>query len=112
MATVADCVHQAGPIDVHGAAKLVDCETARSVRAQFRDSGYYFLRALTCHCHQGTLVLRGWLPTYYLKQVARTLAARVPGVRAVVDEIEIAEPERCISELRRWKGARQAVASE
>src|SRR5439155_22005858 len=54
-----------------------------------RNSPYLALRNVDCDCHDGGLTLRGRVPTYYLKQVAQAAAARVEGVRQVVNEIEV-----------------------
>jgi osmotically-inducible protein OsmY len=54
-----------------------------------RSSPYLALRNVACDSRDGALVLRGCLPTYYLKQVAQAVVARVEGVRQVVNEIEV-----------------------
>lgn len=37
----------------------------------------------------GTLRLSGCLPTFYLKQIVQTIAHRTPGVRRVLNQIEV-----------------------
>ncbi len=54
-----------------------------------RSSPYLALRNVSCECRAGVLTLRGCLPTYYLKQVAQAVAARIDGVRQIVNEIEV-----------------------
>jgi osmotically-inducible protein OsmY len=54
-----------------------------------RNSPYLALRNVTCEYQDGALTLRGHLPTYYLKQVAQAVVARVEGVRRVVNEVEV-----------------------
>jgi osmotically-inducible protein OsmY len=54
-----------------------------------RSSPYLALRNVTCDCRDGVLTLRGCLPTYYLKQVAQAVVARLEGVRQVVNEIQV-----------------------
>ena len=54
-----------------------------------RSSPYLALRNVACDYRGGVLTLRGCLPTYYLKQVAQAVVARVEGVRYVVNEIEV-----------------------
>jgi hypothetical protein len=56
---------------------------------QLRANSHLALRSLSCETHEGVLFLRGSLPTYYLKQLAQTLVADVPGVRAIVNEIDV-----------------------
>lgn len=57
-----------------------------------RSSPYLALRNVSCGCQDGVLILRGCLPTYYLKQVAQAVVAHVEGVRQVVNEIEVVCP--------------------
>jgi osmotically-inducible protein OsmY len=54
-----------------------------------RNSPYLALRNVTCDYQGGVLILRGCLPTYYLKQVAQAVVARVEGVRQVANEIDV-----------------------
>jgi len=54
-----------------------------------RNSPYLILRNVACEYQEGVLTLRGCLPTYYLKQVAQAVVARVEGVRQVVNDIEV-----------------------
>ncbi len=54
-----------------------------------RSSPYRALRGILCECDQGILLLRGWLPSFYYKQLAQEAVANVRGVRQVVNEIEV-----------------------
>jgi osmotically-inducible protein OsmY len=54
-----------------------------------RNSPYLALRNVACECQDGVLTLRGCLPTYYLKQVAQAVVARVEGVRQVINDIDV-----------------------
>ncbi len=40
-----------------------------------RSSPYSALKHVSCDCQGGVLVLRGCLPTYYLKQIAQEVVA-------------------------------------
>ena len=64
----------------------------RETEACLRRSGYLALRALTCEARDGVVRLHGRLPTYYLKQVAQSVASGVAGVRRVVNHIEVIAP--------------------
>ena len=44
-----------------------------------RRNPYLALRNVSCDCRDGVLVLRGCLPSYHLKQVAREVVARLEG---------------------------------
>ena len=52
----------------------------QEAECRLRRSGYLALRGVTCDISGGALRLHGRLPTYYLKQVAQTIAAEVEGV--------------------------------
>jgi hypothetical protein len=53
-------------------------------------TGYPALRNVGCEYDEdGTLTLRGYLPSYYLKQVALAAVDGVEGVARVRDETEI-----------------------
>jgi hypothetical protein len=69
------------------AARRVD--PADLAERALRNSPYLALRNVTCECRDGVLTLRGCLPTYYLKQVAQAVVARLDGVRVVVNEIQV-----------------------
>jgi hypothetical protein len=46
-------------------------------------------RNLSCEYSQGILILRGFLPTYYLKQLAQNVVAEATGIWDIVNQIEI-----------------------
>jgi osmotically-inducible protein OsmY len=54
-----------------------------------RSGPYLALRNITCEWQDGVLTLRGCLPTYYLKQVAQAVVARIESVQQVINEIEV-----------------------
>jgi osmotically-inducible protein OsmY len=45
--------------------------------------------AIACEYRQGTLTLRGRVPSFYLKQVAQTAVRDLSGVEQVVNGIEV-----------------------
>lgn len=58
--------------------------------ARFRRMNRYFvLRSVACEYHEGVLILRGRAPSFYLKQVAQTLAGKVDGVEIVVNRLVV-----------------------
>jgi osmotically-inducible protein OsmY len=57
-----------------------------------RSGPYPALKNLCCDCRGGVLVLRGCLPTYYLKQVAQEVVAHLEGVQGVENQIEVVTP--------------------
>ena len=65
-----------------------------TVRIRFERSPYLPLRKIRCYLHDGVLLLRGRVPTYYLKQLAQTIGHSLPGIRQVVNELEVDFPDR------------------
>ena len=62
-----------------------------------RRNPYLALKNVACDCRDGVLVLRGCLPSYYLKQVAQEAVAHLEGVLGVENQIEVvprANPSR------------------
>lgn len=55
----------------------------------FRTSPYLPLRRLRCNLVHGQVVLRGSVPTFYLKQLAQTMAQKNSGNAEIVDQIEV-----------------------
>jgi hypothetical protein len=43
-----------------------------------------------CHCQERCLFLEGFLPTFYLKQLAQEAVRRVPGIDRIVNRIVVA----------------------
>ena len=71
------------------APAVVECAENR-----LRGNSYLALKNVSCDYHDGVLVLRGCLPSYYLKQMAQAAVARIDGVTRVVNEIEVLAPSR------------------
>ncbi len=57
-----------------------------------RSNPYLALRIVGCDCQQGVLVLRGCLPSYYLKQLAQEAVAHLDGVKRIDNRIEVLSP--------------------
>ena len=62
---------------------------AQLTRRAFEQLGYQQLSLVECLEEDGLLVLRGRLNSFYLKQVAQSVAVKVPGVQTVRNEIEV-----------------------
>ncbi len=60
-----------------------------AVEDRLRHHPYLTLRRVACEYHNGTLTLRGCLPTYYLKQIAQEAVAEIKGVERIENEIEV-----------------------
>lgn len=57
-------------------------------------TGYAELRTLNVTVMGRKIVLRGTTRSFYMKQVAQSIAAAVPGVEGVCNEIEVLSPRR------------------
>ncbi len=66
-------------------------DTVQNAQRQLRESAYYSIRSVRCDFHEGVLTLRGCLSTYYLKQVAQTLVAKVEGVQLINNRVDVPE---------------------
>jgi osmotically-inducible protein OsmY len=55
------------------------------------ESNYLALRRLQCEFRDGHLVLRGRVPTFYLKQMAQTLVRQLPQVQQIENRLDVAE---------------------
>ncbi len=69
----------------------VDHHVVVEVRRKLRDSGYPPLGRLTCRVAEGQITLQGRVPSFYLEQVAQTLAASIDEHLIVNNLIEVAQ---------------------
>ncbi len=58
-------------------------------------SGYPVLDRVRCDYDNGVLLMRGQVPSYYLKQIAQETVADVAGVHQVRNELEVSV---CVTE--------------
>jgi hypothetical protein len=61
------------------------------VRIRLSHSPYWSLRQLACEVEQGRVVVRGTVPSYYLKQIAQTVASQAVDKERLVSEITVCE---------------------
>jgi hypothetical protein len=64
------------------------------IQDRFQRSPYLPLRYIECQLDSGVLVLRGRVPTYYLKQLAQTIGRSLRGIDRVVNELRVDFPLR------------------
>jgi len=57
--------------------------------SRLRNSQYAALKHVWCEYCDGVLILRGRLPSHYLKQVAQSLVQDLEGILGVLNEIEV-----------------------
>ena len=65
------------------------CQIAES---RLRNSHYAAIRGVSCEYHEGVLVRRGRLPTYYLKQIAQVLIGELDGVLEIANRVDVVRP--------------------
>jgi hypothetical protein len=65
---------------------------APQVRELLDRAPYAALRSLRCEEHEGVLILRGHVSSYFLKQIAQELATRVDGIEWIDNRIEVLNP--------------------
>jgi hypothetical protein len=64
-------------------------EIRQEMRRRLCSTGYLALRTVSCEYHNGTGVLRGQVPSYYLKQLAQSMLLSSPLFKNVVNLIEV-----------------------
>jgi hypothetical protein len=83
------------PIGTETDTQRPDPPASPQVEAEraLRCGPYPPLKKLSCDYQGGVLVLRGRLPSYYLKQVAQEVVAhQVPGVGRLDNQIQVVRP--------------------
>lgn len=60
-----------------------------AVEESLRSSGYPALRQVEIEICAGVVVLWGSVPSYHQKQLAQSLAQRVPGVNSIANGLEV-----------------------
>lgn len=64
-------------------------EVENRVIAAFRGLGYLQLACIDCHVADGTAYLRGEISSFYLKQIAQSVALNIRGVHQVKNQIQV-----------------------
>ena len=66
-------------------------DVAKTAEKRFQSSPYVALRSIVCEFHEGVLVLRGQVPSYYLKQLAQELVRDLDGIGVIVNVVDVQE---------------------
>jgi len=77
-----------------GSAPSPNPDLASRIEQALRATGYPPLRNLHVLAVEGIAMLRGAVPSYYMKQIAQAAVSGVPGVSDVHNELEVVPPER------------------
>jgi len=68
-----------------------DCELLKRVQYFLHQRGNRLQQGLEISIEQGSVVVQGRMPTFYLRQVALECVKRVAGVTQIVDLIEVVD---------------------
>jgi hypothetical protein len=79
-----------GPASLRGKTPIAALEQ------QLQASPYWSIRQLVCQIDRDRIVVRGTVSSYYLKQVALSLVAKVAGPQRVESDVEV-RPEELTS---------------
>ena len=71
-------------------------------QARLKETTYAALERVACEYHEGVALLRGTVPTFYLKQVAQVVVGRLDEVKRVINRIEVTEDNGSAPEDR-WR---------
>lgn len=64
-------------------------EPEESAQARLQASPFLPLRDLHCEGDQGSVIIRGRVPTQYLKDLSAMLVKSIDGVRLVTNQVEV-----------------------
>jgi osmotically-inducible protein OsmY len=83
------------------AESLGDLPLAERVERAVRATGYPSLRAIEVAASQRLIILRGRVPSYYMKQMAQAAAVAVPGVCDLRNDLDVVTPAGRTGAMRR-----------
>jgi osmotically-inducible protein OsmY len=72
----------------HAAMGIVELAASR-----LRSNGYSALKNVSCTFEESSLILRGSVPSYYLKQLAQQTVAQLEGVYWIENQIQVVAPK-------------------
>jgi osmotically-inducible protein OsmY len=78
----------------HSTECLGDLRLAERVERAVRATGYPSLRAIEVAACERLVILRGRVPSYYMKQMAQATAVAVPGVCELRNDLDVVAPTR------------------
>ena len=70
-----------------------NCPLAECVERALRATGYGSLRGVEVTARERMVILKGRVPSYYLKQVAQAAALAVPGGHQIRNDLEVERPD-------------------
>jgi BON domain len=67
----------------------VRSDSLKTVLRRLQASSYLALRTIECDDQCGVMILRGRVPTFFLKQIAQELIRGLPGVETIANLIDV-----------------------
>ncbi len=64
-------------------------DLAQVARSCLQTTPYADVKAVQCECHEGVLVLRGRVSTYYHKQLAQEAVRDIQGIESIVNVVGV-----------------------
>jgi hypothetical protein len=61
----------------------------KAAHTEMTNTGYSSLNSVRCRFQQGTLTLKGKVPSYYHKQLAQEATRKIGNVKAIVNKIDV-----------------------
>jgi osmotically-inducible protein OsmY len=91
MAPISEYASATLPLRLQAGSEWHSSDFPEVVDAEIRDCGALrsYARVIHSEMDDGTLTLRGQLPSYYLKQMLQTVVQRVPGVLHIRNLVEV-----------------------
>jgi hypothetical protein len=72
--------------------EMMSPEIEEALNLRLQRSSYLALRNVHCVCRNGAVVLRGCLPTHYLKQLLLEMVAEIAGGYPIENEVGVTGP--------------------
>jgi len=79
------------PDNIEPTKAAVKNKVAVEAKRRLQATSYFALRSVSCEFHEGMLVLRGKVPSFYLKQIAQEIMQNMEGVDALVNALEVGD---------------------
>ena len=84
------CLSASETAQKSGNAEVTAAEGVGKAAAKLLElSGYTALRQLQCEIIESMVIVRGFLPSYYLKQMAQSILQRLEGIQTVMNLVEV-----------------------
>lgn len=83
-----------GAASRQGASADATAATTAAIQQRLRASSYHALHDVQCEITGGALILRGCVPSFYVKQLAQEVVRKMDGAGVIVNELEVEDRSR------------------